>query len=143
MIRIISPGRTRNPHIASMEEEFVSRISRFHRIRLIYPEVKAKGDPRRIMEEEERVMRKHIRGMLVVLDVEGRMMDTGQFSRWFEKNLHREPSFVIGGPWGVSDNLKRDADFLLSLSTMTFSHEMVRVMLLEQIYRAFFPTFNK
>ncbi len=143
MIRIISPGRTKNPHIASIEEDLVSRISRFHRVQLIYPQVRAKGEPRRVMEEEERVIRKYIRGMLIVLDVEGRMMDTEQFSRWLERNLHREPSFVIGGPWGVSGSLKMDADLLLSLSPMTFSHEMVRIMLLEQIYRAFFPTFNK
>jgi len=143
MIRIISPGRTKNPHIRAIEDDLVSRISRFHRIQLLYPEVKVKGDPRRVMEEEEKAMRKHIRGMLVVLDVEGRMMSTGEFSRWLEKNLHREPAFVIGGPWGVSENLKRDAELLLSLSPMTFSHEMARIMLLEQIYRAFFPTFNK
>ncbi len=143
MIRIISPGKTRNPHIRAIEDELVSRISRFHSIQLHYPEVKVKGEPRRVMEEEERAMRKYVRGMLVVLDVKGRMMDTEEFARWLERNIHREPSFVIGGPWGVSENLKRDAELLLSLSPMTFSHEMARIMLLEQIYRAFFPTFNK
>ncbi len=143
MIRIVSPGKTRNPHIRAIEEELVSRISRFHKIQLIYPEVRAKGDPRRVMAEEEKIMRKHLRGMVVVLDVKGKMMDTEEFARWLEKNLHREPVFVIGGPWGISENLRRDADFVLSLSPMTFSHEMVRIMLLEQIYRAFFPTFNK
>jgi len=143
MIRIISPGKTRNFHLAKVEEELVSRISRFHPIRLIYPEVKAKGDPKKVMQEEERAIRRHLRGMLVVLDVKGKMMDTHEFSRWLEAHLHREPAFIIGGPWGVSEGLKREADLLLSLSPMTFSHELVRVMLLEQIYRAFFPTFNK
>ncbi len=143
MIRIISPGKTKDPCIGRLEEELISRISRFHRIELIYPPVRAKGNPLKIMQEEARVMRRHLRGMVVVLDVGGRTMDTREFSRWLERNIHRSLSFVIGGPWGVSDDLKREADFLLSLSPMTFSHEMVRVMLLEQIYRAFFPTFNK
>ncbi len=143
MIRIISPGKTKDPCIGRLEEKLISRISRFHRIELIYPPVRAKGNPLKIMQEEARVMRRHLRGMVVVLDVGGRAMDTREFSRWLERNLHRPLSFVIGGPWGVSEDLKREADFLLSLSPMTFSHEMVRVMLLEQIYRAFFPTFNK
>ena len=128
-----------------IEEQYAERINRFHRLELIYPKVRIKGSlPREmILREEEKAIRKYLGRRFVALDVNGKGMDTMEFSRWLKRNLSGTLDFIIGGPWGISEGLKREAMLLLSLSPMTFSHEMVRIMLLEQIYRAFFPTFNK
>ncbi len=145
MIRIISPGRTKNPAIRMLEEDYIKRISRFHRINLVYPDVRLSGKMPVdiILKREEEVIRKYLKGRFIVLDVHGVRMSTGEFAGWLGRNLSGTLDFVIGGPWGVSSQLKEEASLLLSLSDMIFSHELVRVMLLEQIYRAFFPTFNK
>ncbi len=145
MIRIISPGRTKNPAIRMLEEDYIKRISRFHRINLVYPDVRISGKMPVdvILKREEEVIRKYLKRKFIVLDVRGVRMSTVEFTGWLKGDLSGTLDFVIGGPWGVSSRLKEDASLLLSLSDMTFSHELVRVMLLEQIYRAFFPTFNK
>jgi len=73
-----------------------------------------------------------------VLSERGKMMSSEQFSEFLADKFNRNKnvSFVLGGPWGVSKELEEKANCLLSLSPMTFPHEIARVLLLEQIYRA-------
>ncbi|MCM1517836.1 MAG: 23S rRNA (pseudouridine(1915)-N(3))-methyltransferase RlmH [Pseudoflavonifractor sp.] len=76
---------------------------------------------------------------VVLLDERGREMTSRQFSGFISEKMTRLPGqliFVIGGPYGFSDEMYRRADDKLSLSRMTFSHEMVRLFFVEQIYRA-------
>jgi 23S rRNA (pseudouridine1915-N3)-methyltransferase len=78
--------------------------------------------------------------LAVVLDEKGKELSTIDFSSWLEKNLMLQKKrliFIIGGPWGVSDKVLLRADHKFSLSRMTFSHQIVRLLFLEQLYRAF------
>jgi len=76
---------------------------------------------------------------MVVLDEHGREFRSVEFAKWMEDkmNVGRDMVFVVGGAFGFSDEVYSRADFKMSLSQMTFSHQMVRVLFAEQIYRAF------
>jgi 23S rRNA (pseudouridine1915-N3)-methyltransferase len=78
-------------------------------------------------------------GHTVVLDERGRSMDSLKFAKWLERLTIDQPHgviFVMGGDVGVSETVRQRADLLLSLSAMTLPHQLARVVLLEQIYRA-------
>ena len=78
-------------------------------------------------------------GYTVVLDERGRSMDSLKFAKWLERLTIDSPNgvnFVVGGDVGLDESVKRRADHLLSLSAMTLPHQLARVLLLEQIYRA-------
>ncbi|HEY8848899.1 MAG TPA: 23S rRNA (pseudouridine(1915)-N(3))-methyltransferase RlmH [Thermoanaerobaculia bacterium] len=79
------------------------------------------------------------RGYTVVLDERGRLMDSLKFAKWLERLTIDQPhgvTFVVGGDVGLSDAVRQSADLLLSLSAMTLPHQLARVVLVEQIYRA-------
>jgi 23S rRNA (pseudouridine1915-N3)-methyltransferase len=78
--------------------------------------------------------------LLILLDEKGKQFSSVQFSEWINQKMMggtKRLVFVIGGPYGFSDELYQRADELLSLSAMTFSHQMVRLIFTEQLYRAF------
>ena len=77
---------------------------------------------------------------VVLLDEKGKELRTVEFSAWMEKIFmlpKKRIVFVIGGPWGFSDEVYNRADFKMSLSKMTFPHQLVRLLFLEQLYRVF------
>jgi 23S rRNA (pseudouridine1915-N3)-methyltransferase len=77
---------------------------------------------------------------VVLLDERGKELKTVEFSGFLEKSFllsKKRIVFVIGGPWGFSENVYLRADYKLSLSKMTFPHQLVRLLFLEQLYRAF------
>ena len=79
------------------------------------------------------------RGTVVVLDERGQVLDSLKFARWLERLTIDSPHgihFVIGGDVGFDDSVRNRADKVLSLSAMTLPHQVARVVLLEQIYRA-------
>lgn len=76
----------------------------------------------------------------VLLDVTGKQMDSEEFASYIQQSMNRgirNMSFVIGGPYGFSDEVYRSVPEQISLSAMTFSHQMIRLIFLEQLYRAF------
>jgi 23S rRNA (pseudouridine1915-N3)-methyltransferase len=76
----------------------------------------------------------------IILDEKGKEFSTVEFSSWLEKNFllqNKRILFVAGGAWGFSDDVYKMADARISLSKLTFSHQMVRLLFLEQLYRAF------
>lgn len=77
--------------------------------------------------------------LVIVLDEKGKQMNSVEFSEMIGRSKDKGETlvFVIGGAFGLSDGLKREASLLLSLSKMTFTHQMIRPFLLEQIYRGF------
>lgn len=77
---------------------------------------------------------------LVLLDEKGKELKSTQFADYIQKRMNtgiKQLIFVIGGPFGFSDDVKKRSDFKLSLSQMTFSHQLVRILFAEQLYRAF------
>lgn len=142
MVKILWVGKTREKNLKILIKEYKNRILAIIPLKVIEIE-----EEKRTGKENERFLRKekdklmeHIneKDYLIILSEKGKMMSSEQFSEFlmdkFFKN--KDISFVLGGPWGVSKELEERANFLLSLSPMTFPHEIARVLLLEQIYRA-------
>ena len=128
--------------------EYAKRLSRY--CRLTFCQVADEKTPDRASEalntqikdtEGERLM-KHIREQdyVIALAIDGKMVDSVELSQKIEKlgvSGVSSIAFVIGGSLGLSDKVLRRADYKLSFSKMTFPHQLMRVILLEQIYRAY------
>lgn len=138
-IRIIQVGKTRDFDL----QEFVKRISPFAQLEIVdLKEVapsKTFSRERCKEQEGEQILRALGEDFIVALDEGGKQMDSREFSNLIgkSKDAGRTLVFVIGGPFGLSAAVKQRADLLLSFSKMTFTHQMIRLFLLEQIYRAF------
>jgi len=138
-------GKTQNPHIEALVEGYIKRIARFHPIHVhIFKGVKGLSDAhdRHIIEREERQVFPQLRreDYLIVLDERGRQYRSTALAerlQYWMSTPRRRCIFLIGGAFGIGPKLKQRADELLSLSPMTFSHEIARIVLAEQLYRAF------
>ena len=144
-LRIIAVGKTKEPYLQAGEADFLKRIRRYVPIEMIIVKEERilQGKPQElILHAEATRIRSRIKPdeLLVALDIEGRQMDSPQFARFIEQNRARgvhKMTFVIGGALGLSQDFLEECHHRLSLSSMTFPHQLVRLILLEQIYRAF------
>jgi 23S rRNA (pseudouridine1915-N3)-methyltransferase len=124
---------------------YEERIRRYAELRLIpIPEerIAPKGRKEYILRQEGRRIRANLppEAFTVALDEKGKPLTSEAFSRNLElwgQSGSREIVFILGGPYGLEESLKEKADFRLSFSTMTLAHGMARMLLLEQVYRAF------
>jgi len=141
MIKIITVGSIKEKYLKDAIEEYTKRISKYTNIEII--EVKDEGlvEPNKSLVLEEEKILKHIndKDYIITLEIEGKELSSTEFADKLDK-ITLEAStitFIIGGSYGLSENIKSKAKFHLSFSKMTFPHQLFRVLLLEQIYRAF------
>ena len=113
--------------------EYVKRLSRFAKIEI--KELPERANP----EAEEDEILRNCRGYVIALAVEGDKLSSEQLADKLQKitDAGKEITFVIGSSCGLSDRVKQAADYRLSFSDMTFPHQLMRVILAEQVYRAF------
>ena len=140
---LVFVGKTRESYLREGIEDFLKRLRRYVSVdvKIVRAERLVREDQaeRVVVIESERV-KAAVPGdsHLVVVDRLGKHMTSVSLARWWER-LEREGwrklSFVLGGALGFSDDLRRQAQTLLSLSKMTFTHEMSRLIVLEQLYR--------
>jgi len=133
-MRIICIGKLKE-EFKLLENVYLKKIKPFTKIEII--EIKeAKGNSaKEILKKEEKEIVPKIKGNIIVLAEEGKLLSSEEFARIVEKSP--EITFVIGSSYGISEAIKKKASVLLSLSKMTFSHQLARIILLEQIYRAY------
>lgn len=125
-------------------DRYLNRIKHFFPIDVteIPPERGRQGasDETNMRAQSERLLAAiPSRGYTVVLDERGRAMDSLKFAKWLERLTIDQPhgvTFVVGGDVGLAEDVRQRADLVLSLSAMTLPHQLARVLLLEQIYRA-------
>jgi len=137
-------GKTKDSFIETGMKEYSGRLKHYTPIILNILKVKKKKGWTEAQErqEEGRILLANTMpgDVKVVLDSTGKQMSSVQFadllSRW-EQEGRKQASFLIGGPTGHSKDVLQQADVTLSLSRMTFTHDMVRMFLLEQLYRAY------
>jgi len=120
-------GKARDAHANAMAEEYIKRSTRF-----------AKCEMREIHPQRFDLWTKHPSASKILLDPAGRALDSAAFISLVDKAERegRDMAFVIGGADGLPQDWKPRADLLLGLSPMTMPHELARVVLAEQIYRA-------
>ena len=134
MIKIICPGKIKEVYLREAIEDYKKRISKYHKIEIIEVEDST-------MEEEEKRILKHIdnKDYVITLEIKGNILTSEEFADKIDKSFITNSCicFVIGGSLGLSDEVKKRSNFRLSFSSFTFPHQLFRVILLEQIYRAF------
>jgi 23S rRNA (pseudouridine1915-N3)-methyltransferase len=129
-IKIISIGKIKDTSLQNLISDYSKRIN------IEFIEIKDSTSEKETIKLNE-ILEKIKKKYVFVLSEEGSQLSSIGFSNKLkEVSLEKEIVFVIGGPFGLSHDLKKQADFLLSLSKMTFTHEMAKLYLVEQIYRA-------
>ena len=142
-LRLIWVGKTRNEHLRALAEDYLKRLSRFARCEVTELRESGAADPRAVLEEEGKRILGSVASdaLMVLLDVAGRQWDSPELAReverWQQAQAVKEAAFVVGGHLGVSEEVRRRADVRWSLSRLTLTHEMARVLLAEQLYRAY------
>lgn len=142
-IQLITIGKTNISYIKEGIEEYCKRLRRYVTYKIVeLPDIKKSG---KLSEEEQKegegeLLLKQFSesDTVVLLDERGKEYTSREFAVFLEKNMasgKKRLQFVVGGPYGFSRKVYDRADSLLSLSKMTFNHEMVRLFFTEQIYR--------
>lgn len=127
-LKIYAVGKLKKAYFQEASDDYLSRIKHYSNIELI--ETTEEGIKKFINDEN----------FNIVLDVSGEIIDSLEFSKFLENLLSRGQkniAFFIGGSEGLQKEIIEKANFRMSFSRLTFPHELARVMLLEQIYRAF------
>jgi len=138
-IEIISPGKIKNDFISVGFQEYLKRLKKFAKITFTDLGSSHAFDQQTCVEEESKKLLKYIgKRKFTLLDANGIEMNTSEFSAFIKRESegNGEILFVVGGIYGVSEEIKQLANFKLSLSRMTFTHSMTLLLLVEQIYRA-------
>ena len=139
--RIIWPGKTKDARLRALIEDYSGRLSHFVRCEVTELKEPGRVDKTGIDKETKRISDGLRPGAItVLLDPEGAEWTSQQLAeqvRSWETNGIKEVAFVVGGPHGVAPELIARVDKRWSLSRLTLTHEMARVLLLEQLYRAY------
>jgi 23S rRNA (pseudouridine1915-N3)-methyltransferase len=143
-IRLLVIGKTEEEYLRQGISEYAGRVKRY-----VPFEILEIPSPRNISSlslaeqksKEAELIEKQIRtgDLVVLLDEHGQELTSTAFSKFLNQRFlsgARNMSFIIGGPFGFDESLHKRADFILSLSKMTFSHQMIRLFFTEQLYRA-------
>ena len=144
-IKLLAIGKTDNKSLQTLIDDYSKRLSFYVKFELeIIPDIKnAKSLTQAQQKEKEgEIILSKIAAtdQLILLDENGKMFSSIKFSDEIQKKMNsgvKTLVFVIGGPYGFSDALYAKAKGKISLSAMTFSHQMVRLFFIEQVYRAF------
>lgn len=147
-IKIIAFGKLKEKYLKDGVEEYAKRLGAFCNFEIIeaepvkLPEKPSESEISAALQKESEILFAKIprSAFTVALCVEGKMLSSEELSEKIEKtasNGFSEIVFIIGSSYGLSDSIKQSADMRLSVSKMTFPHQLFRLMLCEQIYRAF------
>ena len=144
-IVLLFVGKTKEKFILNGIDYYLGKLKHYVKTetRIIKPEpIKESSNSALIISQESEKIFKTVKndGPLILLDREGKQFSSEEFSKLvhkYQKEGNRNIFFAIGGPLGVSEQLKKQAHLVISLSRLTFTHEMARLILLEQLYRAF------
>ena len=140
---LILVGKTTDKHFAAGINDYVERIGHYMPFEIVtIPELK---NTKSLTEEQQKSLEGDLilkqlqpSDTVVLLDEHGRELRSMEFARWIEqkRNTARRLVFVVGGPYGFSKEVYARCNEQLSLSKMTFSHQMIRLIFTEQVYRA-------
>ena len=137
-------GKTTDARIATLTDEYISRISHYMPFEMqVIPELRnAKSlSQEQQKEQEAELLKRNLQtsDYIVLLDEHGKERRSIDFAQWLQKRMAASPRrlvFIVGGPYGFAPQLYEMAQEKISLSQMTFSHQMIRLFFTEQVYRA-------
>jgi len=143
-IALLQTGKTSDKNISEIAGLYSSRISKYYAFETItLPELKNTRnmpvDEQKVKEGKKIIQSLNPDDFSILLDERGKELPTVELASWIEKMFmmpKKRIVFIIGGPWGFSEEVYKKADSRISLSKMTFPHQLVRLLFLEQLYRA-------
>ena len=146
-IKLLTIGNLKEKYLTAMQEEYLKRLSNYAKVTIIEEKEEKSNDINEsiinqiLNKEGDRLLNKiDDHDYVILLDLHGDEIDSINFAKLIDKNMTNGYSsfcFVIGGSYGVSSALRKRANYKLCLSPMTFTHQFTRIIILEQIYRAF------
>lgn len=138
MIKIICIGKIKEDYLKKGIEEYKKRITKYSKIEIIELDDESNGN---ILEKERDKILKYIneRDYIITLEINGNNIDSIELSKKIESIYlnYSNITFIIGGSYGLHNDIKNKSNYALSFSKLTFPHQLFRMMLLEQIYRSF------
>lgn len=144
-IILLTVGKTTDNHLIVLQNQYAERLKHYISFQsIVVPELKNTKNLS-IAEQKEKEADLILKQLeqsdeVILLDEKGKQFSSVGFSEFLSKKMlasHKRMIFVVGGPYGFSERIYRRADGLISLSAMTFSHQMIRLIFVEQLYRAF------
>ena len=142
MLRLLLVGKTTDKHLDTLIADYQQRLTHYLPFEIkVLPDLKAgklSFEQQKQLEGERILAAVPANARLILLDERGKQFRSVDFAAYLEKQLAAIPNiiFVVGGPYGFSKDVYDRADSMLSLSLMTFSHQMIRLLFIEQLYRA-------
>ena len=140
MIKIIAVGKLKEKYLIDALNEYKKRITKYTKINIIEIPDENYDITKTLIEEKNHILRYILdKDYIITLDIEGKNISSVDFSNKInEISIHNSDiCFIIGGSYGLHEDIKNKSNFSLSFSKMTFPHQLFRIMLLEQIYRAY------
>ncbi len=144
-ITLITIGKTDNPKLVSLIEDYKKRLR--HYIKFNIEEIPDIKNSKSLSEEQQKraegekiLLQLKPADRILLLDEKGKQYKSKSFAQYLQKQLNSGPKrlvFIVGGPYGFSEDIYMKADGKIALSSMTFSHQMVRLFFVEQLYRGF------
>jgi len=142
-IKLIVIGETNNKNLKVLIDQYINKLNHYIKFDLIVIKDQKKKLPESIQIKKEgekilSILKKN--ELIILLDENGDHKSSVGFSKFIQKKLNsgiKTLTFIVGGPYGFSNEIKAISNHQLSLSKMTFSHEMIRLFFTEQLYRAF------
>ena len=141
MIKIICVGKIKENYLEDALKDYKKRISKYHNLEIVELPDEGTNDIKVALKKEKEKILKVLnpKDYIITLEIEGKEDTSVEFAKRLD-NLFIENSnitFIIGGSYGIDDEIKNMSNHKLSFSKMTFPHQLFRLILLEQIYRAF------
>lgn len=143
-IRLLVVGKTKEKEIQSGINEYLKRLTRYTNFQMeIIPDAKvskkmSSGEVKNL--EGKEILKRLDKDVLILLDEKGKEFTSLGFAKWIENqqmNSTKQLTFLIGGAYGFSEEVYQRATSEIALSKMTFTHQMIRLIFIEQLYRAF------
>ena len=144
-ISLIAIGKTDSKQLLSLQEDYCKRLKHYISFEMIIiPDIKNaknRSEEQQKKAEGDEILKRVTSGdSLILLDENGKSFSSIGFSSYLQKKMNsglKNLVFVIGGPYGFSEDVYKRSNQMISLSKMTFSHQMVRLFFIEQLYRGF------
>ena len=141
MIKIICVGKIKKNFLNEAIEEYKKRLSKYTKLEIIEVNDIDNQNIDIILNREKELIEKYIsdRDYVITLEIEGNMLSSEELANKIDNifNTNSTITFIIGGSYGLHSDIKKRSNYKLSFSKLTFPHQLFRVNLLEQIYRAF------
>lgn len=141
MIKIICIGKLKEKYLTDAQEEYLKRLKKYTSIELIELPDASIDDEKIALEKEKNQLLKYLKPKeyIITLEIEGKELSSIELAEKINKTFitNSDITFVIGGSYGIHQDIKEQSNFKLSFSKMTFPHQLFRILLLEQIFRSY------